>query len=75
MKKCPQCKKNKLQQCFSVPSTYIGPKTVGSFAEQRSKGLSNDAKEHYAEKYKTKKIKKSKRSFDIDPNYRSKPRY
>ena len=56
----------KLKQNFTVPSSYIGPQTVGSLAEKNSKGFSNDYKEHIIESTRT-KTPKGKRSYDVPP--------
>lgn len=49
--------KGKLTQIFSVPAAYIGPQTIGSLAEKNTKGMSDDARRHYTEQVRTKKVR------------------
>jgi putative FmdB family regulatory protein len=58
----------KLLQIFSVPSSFIGGKTVGSVAEANAKKLSSDAKQHYIDQIRTKKVRTHKRDMGDNPN-------
>lgn len=69
LRKCPECKKLKLTQLFSVPAAYIGPNTVGSLAEKNSKGFSEDYKNHLIEESRAKRPP-SKKAFKYKPSGR-----
>lgn len=66
LRKCPECKRLKLHQLFSVPSRYIGPQTIGSLAEKNAAGMSEDAKDHLIQQSQTKRPQ-SKKSFKTPP--------
>lgn len=57
-----------LIQKFSIPSSFIGPQTVGSLAEKNTKGMSDDARRHYTEEIRTKKVRKSDKSLGDKPD-------
>lgn len=58
LKKCPECKKNKLRRVITAPIlTYVSePQTVGTLAEKNAKFMSQEQKNKLAAEYKTKKI-------------------